>query len=342
MNARIKRDEDFRDYSSRVEKVREELRKVSNAKAGRAYSFIPCPFHKERTPSGRVSHDPAQGQFAGFFFCFGCGKKARWEEIAEIYGLDSLGNKEFSTEKVPKQDLSYYDESLLKDDPNFHSQNDKDLIFLDLVDSAEHAGLKNGLWRTFKLPFLKGVGAKLCFSLYREMFYVYFPVIVQGKERGNILARLFKVPGELAYLNKSGPWSKKFGLFPYDYAVELMQKHDLRTMVLVEGPRDALRLLKFGIPTCAILGTQSWSKTKSQLLEFAGVERVIVATDGDAAGKLAALGSDNKEGLVKILSPRFEVKNLKLWVHAKKRGFAKLDPGNMPVDLVERVKKALK
>lgn len=340
---KLRSEEDlFVDTGARAERVREEVAKIPGSKLGRSHSFILCPYHKERTPSGKVSHDPMQPSFAGSFFCFGCKAKAKWGEIAEKFGLDPLGSKEFVTDKVPKQTLAYYDEAFLGNNPNTHSQKTDDLIFLDLVNDAEHAGLINGMWRGFKLSFLADVGARLCFSVQKELFYVYLPVNVQGKERGNILARLFKEPGGISYLNQSGPWSRKWGLFPYDFSVRMMQEKGHKTMVLVEGPRDALRLLKFGIPTCAILGTWSWSKTKSQLLEFAGVERIVVATDGDNAGKLAAMGDgDKQEGLVAALKPRFEVKNLKLWVHAKRLRRAKLDPGNMPMDLVRRVKNAI-
>jgi len=66
-----------------------------------------------------------------------------------------------------------------------------------------------------------------------------------------------------------------------------MDRKDLSTMALVEGPRDALRLLSEGIPACAILGTQSWSEKKSFLLSLAEVGRAIVITDSDRAGDKA-------------------------------------------------------
>src|SRR5690606_7832235 len=110
---------------------------------------------------------------------------------------------------------------------------------------------------------LSDIGAKLCQKQYEDGSWsakmLWLPVKVNNQTKGYIKARLKKQEGMTSYINAPGKWSLTYGLFPYDYAVDVMAQLDLSTMALVEGPRDALRLLSEGIPACAMLGTQSWS-----------------------------------------------------------------------------------
>lgn len=336
---------DLRDYSSRVEHVRSEIAKVSGVRLGRKESFIRCPYHNDRTPSGRVKHDPVHGYAAGSFFCFGCKEKKKWNELAEVLSLEPFGDATVP-DTVPKETyLSYYDEELLQKGPHFdHSDPNKRYVELDLFEAAEKANIPK-TWRTFSLKFLHRVcGASIWYDLWKERYLVHLPVMVQGVKKGHINARTSKPTdkSEPSYLNKGGEWSRRFGLFPYDYAISLMRELETTTVVLVEGPRDALRLLRYGIPAMSILGTNSWSKTKSQLLEFAGVTRVILAMDGDQAGKIATYGSETHEGLLPLLEERFDVKNLKLWERAAADGVDKYDPCDMPKDLIAKIKGNLK
>jgi DNA primase len=132
-------------------------------------------------------------------------------------------------------------------------------------------------------------------------------------------------------------WSLTHGLFPFDTAVKLMQDKGLTTMVLVEGPRDALRLIQMGIPACSILGTHSWSDNKRRLLEFAGVTRLITMFDGDEAGYKAHLLV--RENVQKT----FDYSAVKLWKYPIPEGHPedKLDPGNCPKPMLVRLKKQL-
>jgi hypothetical protein len=120
------------------------------------------------------------------------------------------------------------------------------------------------------------------------------------------------------------------------------------SVVLVEGPRDALRLLSYGIPCMAILGTHSWSDKKSGLLEAAGVDRIITCFDGDEAGKIATNLIVYGKTVNKAVRPNFTplenlftVKAVKLWNLPIPKDFAegKFDPGNLPDSYLQKLKK---
>jgi DNA primase len=109
---------------------------------------------------------------------------------------------------------------------------------------------------------------------------VYLPVLIGGELKGYTRAALKKVKDIPSYINSSGGWTKDYGLFPYDYVAALRPRY----VILVEGQRDALRLLQAGIPAIAIMGTQSWSDRKSRLIEMLGVDLAVLMMDGDDAG----------------------------------------------------------
>jgi Toprim-like len=187
-------------------------------------------------------------------------------------------------------------------------------------------------------------------------WYLYLPVNIGGKEVGHIKAQIHK-PKEKdipSYINASGTWSLTSGLFPLDYAVKLMEDSESKSIVLVEGPRDALRLCSLGIPCVAILGTHSWSDRKTAILSNVGVERVVSCFDGDLAGKIATRlivhgervledGTVSKTAGFEPLSSAFDIKEVKLWNIPIPENHLenKLDPGNIPINLVEKIKKLL-
>lgn len=339
-------DDSIIDELAFAETIRQEIAKLPYARTGLKASYIRCPFHKEKTPSGHLKHDPTEPNRLGHYFCFGCKKSATWNEVAAALGLQQFGNDAFKTDKVPNLDPSYYDEILLKkgSSEGGSGRDNPDLIFLDLENDAKRAGISNGKWRGFPLEFLSSLKATLCFSLMRESFFVYLPIYVNEKERGYILARIAKHATLPSYLNQpTGDWALRYGMFPFDSTIEMMNRKNLRTVVIVEGPRDALRLLKAGIPAISILGTNSWSRHKMRLLEFAGVERLILALDGDTAGKIATYGTNDRKGILEQSKEHFsDVRNMKLWIHAKKLGMEKLDPCTLPRPLLKRLKNALK
>jgi CHC2 zinc finger/Toprim-like len=324
-----------------VEHVVSELQSLSQARRSPNHTFVLCPFHHEKTPSGRVLHDSSR-RGVGSFKCFGCGKYAPWNEVAPLLGMQTYGAKGMAEMDVPKSNPALYERYLFGEAADTATEEDERYPLSE--SNCLKVGLKDGVWRGYSIDFLRdSIGAQIIRS--KGRFYILLPVNIQGKEKGYIRAQLFKPDAKSipSYLNKTGKWSLDHGLFPFDYA----QSIDKTCMVLVEGPRDALRLCQAKIPAVAILGTQSWSDKKSRVLEFAGVTKVVCLMDGDEAGRLATsmlrTGKKNGELIFKPLSKLFEWKEVKLWnvPLPKNHRESKLDPGNMPDSFVESVRNLL-
>ena len=215
--------------------------------------FILCPYHSEKTPSGRIFLDN------GYFTCYGCGHKAPWSSIKEKLGIGDKPSDIYAGKiSIPVE----YEE----------------------VEKLELKELPKGKsWRGFSTSFLSSLGAKL--QVYKGKTWVWFPVEVLGIQRGYIRAFIKKPKTNLpSYFNSYGTWSKEYGLFLFDQSVNIMDKAKKKTLVVVEGPRDALRLVRANIPAVALLGATNFTEKKASLLEIAGVTKIISCLDGDSAG----------------------------------------------------------
>lgn len=305
------------------------------------YTFILCPYHSERTPSARVFHS------SGFLKCYGCGASKKYNDWAVQAGLEPLGK--FGLPKsgeVPATSDRRFIDSLFAADSKTGGNRDLDLVGLD-SELSKRLGVYSS-WRGFRREFLMRVGAKLAYDRDTYQHFIWLPVIIRGRLKGHILAALKKPSdkSQPSYLNASGTWTRRHGLFPFDYAIEVMTALGSSTIYLVEGPRDALRLLSLGYPAVCILGTHSWTDVKSRNLELSNVERVVVMMDGDDAGKAATQfivsGMRKDEVVNRPLSEFFKVKVVRLW-NLPKEGEENYDPGNLPEpQLLEIVKKTFR
>ena len=340
-----------------VEHIRSQLSLLpsSRVKIGRNYSYVACPFHAEVTPSCIVRHDPSAVK-TGRYKCYGCSAHGPWNVLAEQLGLEAHEDSDYTVDnKIPKFRSEVYDLHLLGDEDEKEKKKELTYKFYSLSDevAVAKAGIKNDNWRGYSLEFLrKRIKASLVYVVEYRRYYVHLPVSIDGVEKGYIHAQINKDPSGKGrtYINKPGVWSLQYGLFPFDPAVRLMQRKGLSTMVLVEGPRDALRFIRAGIPAVAILGTHSWSNTKSSTLENAGVTKIIDIFDGDNAGKIAhnlivkgITQSGNPTNDFFALNMMFNVHSVKLWNAKIPEGHSedKLDPGNMPDSMLNSVKKLL-
>lgn len=300
---------------------------------GSYYTMICCPYHADKTPSGTIFHGP-NTKVMGFFLCRGCGERKSWNELATTMGWPTFGkvapSDKFVTElrslEVPKKEEKPTSSFTLEELP---------------------PGYK---WRGFSTEFLSKVGAQLGVYDRSGRKFVYLPVIVGKRERGYIRAAIRKDPERPSYLNKKGSWSKTHGLFPFDYAIKVMRRKELRTVVLVEGPRDALRLLYYSIPAISILGTQTWTARKAALLELHGVKKVVLMMDGDPAGAAAEkLIAPDVRSLMKA-----EIFDLRKFPGSPYPEWAELDedeqkeqkgnlwdPGNCPKDVLRTLKQCI-
>lgn len=333
---------DYITKSQKLNHVQEQLRQYSGKKKEQGtYTFILCPYHAENTPSARVFHGPATYS-PGSMKCMGCGAKASWNELAPKIGL-----KPFVA--LPPQD-EFTGNKILPSVEELTSNGD---LFVNEKKRTK-ALPPDKSWRGIPTNLLIALGAK------RAKFYnkeydswsgerLFLPVLINGELAGYIKSRIEKPEDGPAHINATGPWSKTHGLFPYDFAIDMMVRIKSTTIVLVEGPRDALRLLNLGIPALCILGTQSYTDNKSKLMELAGVQRVVLMMDGDCAGIAAT------EFIKPMLHRMFDVEVVRLWNYkrspyqqfvdqeepskaAKAAGVSLWDPGNMPEGLLLKLR----
>lgn len=307
--------------------------------------FIVCPFHQDTKPSGSVWVGNDKPHLLGRYKCWGCNATKTWNELAIVLHLQQVDNRKSTPDEVPDLNMKNMRRNMLgAQEGDEKEQPPEKFDFFPLQEN----------WRGFKSTFLTKLGAKLAYLDRTGMFYVYLPVLINGVEEGYIKAQQVKpTDGGPSYINKAGPWSRKVGLFPYDYAVELAKKHKIRTIVLTEGPRDAMRLCRDGIPAVCILGTQSWGPGKRRLLETAGFKKVLLVMDGD----LDRIKKDkegkpilDKEGKKIIENPGreaaeklwadmrlyFDVKIFPTWKYAKEAG-EKIDPFSAPAYLIDKI-----
>lgn len=278
--------------SARLQHVITQLARIPNTKKLPDSTFILCPFHNERTPSFRIWHGPST-RVPGYGKCYGCGTGKTWDNYAELIGCTPFEDKLTQKYAAAPQTLSLD-----------KGEEKEKLIFKPLP--------KGKTWRGISTDLLRKTKAKLARIKYPNGRYgrtfVYLPVLVNKELKGYMKAGLRKVAGRPSFINSPGTWSREYGYFPFDYSIRLARRS--RTVVLVEGQRDALRLLSYNIPTLSILGTNSWSDYKVKLLELAGIEHVVLFMDGDAPGRTASRKA--KE----LFQGKIKVSEVKLWAFA--------------------------
>lgn len=284
-------------------------------------AWIRCCFHgngQESTPSLAVNVErnvTAKGTFEiGSARCHACGKfLPRWGFLAQALRLTADGGEMDSV-----------------DGPIFGAAFDKALM-QDEHENGHVPDMSNMLpwnpdenWRTVKGKLLVRVGAKLMFNEVIQREQLYLPCYVNGEHIGGVRANLKKM-GKRNYFNTDGPWTRDLALYPYDYVKRMIRKRRLKTVVPVEGARDALKAIQYGIPALGILGTGNWSEEKAELLLSLGVKRVITAFDPDKAGKKAT---------ARVYS------SLKDEVYIRRFPFPEgMDPGSMTPEVAARLKR---
>ncbi len=298
--------------------VMAEITRIPGPKKKTATGYsIRCPFHNDNNPSCSVNTTPNlrhKGKTVGMghFYCFSCEEgRGPWNKLAEKLGLRKIGEGENQVTTFVHRQL---DENVFKSES---------ISISDLMEAwkcEEWSELhREDEWRSFTGKFLRKFGALKTMNERGDHLLV-LPVYVGEEIVGGIKARWIKKEGQLSYINSKGAWTKDAGLWPYDYVMKMKP----RCVWLVEGPRDAMRLLRYGIPALCILGTQNWSEAKRDLIIALGVERIVSFMDGDVAGRTAT----------KLIRPTFdsllECKAVNMWHLTKRLGLKKLDPFEVP------------
>lgn len=203
---------------------------------------------------------------SGMFYCYGCGVKGKdWNALAALIGGDKLRDQDLPDPF-----------SIISDQLSRH-------IAKAAVKAAVPWGLKpwdRGKYRGLSEGFLKRVEAHLWYDDGVRTDRIFFPIYQRTKLMGWVARRLDS-DSHMKYRNSPKLPATKI-LYPFDF---VHKQFNCSTIVLVEGPMDALRLCYYHIPALAIMGTNNWRDKNRGLLTQLGAKRVIICMDADAAGK---------------------------------------------------------
>lgn len=293
-----------------------------------------CPFHVDHTPSCGVYLRRDGRRPLGSFNCLGCGEHGGWNKFAEKTNLPTI--KEWNNkEKFVGEGLSKEaEEKMLGSD----YLTVKRVLRVMRCEEAQ-PWPEQIPWRGFKGDLLNLVGGLIINDYYNDSVAALFPISISGKIRGAVKAVYEKKTKEqLGYVTMSGEWVNSYGLFPFEFTRRMIKKFGFNFVVLVEGPRDALRLIKLGIPAIAVLGANTIGKTKALFIASLGVHMCYVMPDNDAAG--TKLWTNLKEALGKR---KQNVRRLKLPREKDENGkVIKMDPFSASREVISNLKTLLK
>ncbi len=299
--------------------------------------FICCPLPEhggDNTPSLGIYMEIEGKIPLGYWHCFGCAQKGRWNDLAKIIDADPIKEWQKSSDVAANLITHAVEESLLGESGTTFK------YVLEQMRCKEARRWPVAMaWRGFSGQLVHDVGGHIINDARKDSVGVLFPVKIGGKVRGGIKAVYEREGKEIAYINMGGNWTLKYGLFPYMYAAKMIKRQSLRFLFLVEGPRDAMRLVSLGIPAMAILGATSMSDVKTLLILNLDITHVYVVTDNDAGGDVMW------KSVRKFIKKHDSVKLKRMQLpknYDKKDKLIKMDPGNMPQNIVDDVLSVLK
>lgn len=245
---------------------------------------IPCPFHKETMPSLYINLDPKNRRAPiGGFFCFGCkastAKNGGWNGLAKLLGLAEIdGSMSQITTYVPR----LVDEKIF--DP--HSGWTLDDLLEEWDCGFATPWPRDLGWRGLPGWLVNVVGGMLAFDEHQDHQVCLLPQYNGDTLVGAVKAVCrVKKTTRVKYLSSPGTWVKTDALMFFHIVQAMLAVRTDRSVFLVEGSRDALRLIGCGFPALAILGTNNWGEDKRDLLMTLDPDRVFLAFDNDNAGR---------------------------------------------------------
>ena len=256
-----------------------------------------CPFHATDASSQtlRINLDPTSKYGIGFVHCHSCKKNGHFNVLAEHLGVDLVhgeANPEFRnmlrTPKVDSYeyrgipaelrfpmptDYSWYRE---KDDVTI-SRNTLEIVGAELWRRRQAVPKRDG-----QLKIVVDERGRPVVDCYVPELRIWMPVL----EMGIPVAHVAALDGRREwysrkYLNSKGDWPKKY-VWPFEQVRRAFPGQD--TLVIVEGPADALRLIDHGVAAVANLGVSAWTAEKAELVAC-HYARVLVCLDSDSAGQ---------------------------------------------------------
>lgn len=319
------------DHRDNLQIILDELDSLSGPKKPASGSImICCPFHGDTAPSLGISIDVNSKIPVGYYNCFGCPAKGHWNTLADKLGLAHIKSWNKSTGHTTQVVTPDLDDELLGDAGLTLSS-----LFSKMGCPEAMPWVESLEWRGFPGSLIKAVGGHITNDDRNDSIAVLFPIHMAGRLRGGVKAIYQRKSKSVsAYYTMKGSWVVRYGLFPFSYTKRLLEVRKFNFVVLVEGPRDALRLLLNGIPALAILGSKNMSKSKAMFLESLGVDTYYALTDCDKGGDTMW------ERCKQYLKDTGKLRRMKL-PEDKVNGEA-MDPGNAPVSVMKRIIKILK
>ena len=298
-------------------------------KSAGEYKMVQCPFHSDNSPScGVYMRRDHTTKSLGFFHCFGCGASGKWNKFAEKAGLDTI--KEWNSSEKTIDYNERADESALLGDVGLTLRS----IYKEMNCPEASPWPLHINWRGVSGELIAAVGGK-AINDERQGLAVLFPVKIGNKIVGAVKAVFQRTEDtHSAYMAMPGTWVKRFGLFPHAHTAKMIKRCNHKFVILVEGPRDALRLIKLGIPAIAVLGANTISKTKMLYVTSLGLDTIYVMPDNDRGG--TSLWTN-----IKTYVP--EARRLKLPRERDEDGkLIKMDPFSMPAEIARDLKRLMR
>lgn len=238
----------------------------------------------------------------GVFHCWSCGAKGNWNRLANKLGMALL-------------------KGAIYEDTPFEGLIPKMPVLEKVILPPDTSPWK-GSWRGLTENFLSQFNPKEYYDPVTECTRILFPVTINKKLIGYTSVIIPGIDTKIKSLNSEGNWVKD-SLFPYD-----LIKGD--RVVLVEGVYDALRLISYNIPAVSIMGSK-WESGRRSKLITKNITKLVLCFDGDLAGRTVTEAvTRNTKGYMKVKDFGLPVSD------------AKLDPGNIPLNLITEVSRQLK
>ncbi|AQT28699.1 putative DNA primase [Erwinia phage vB_EamM_Yoloswag] len=297
--------------------------------------MVCCPFHHDKTPSCGIYTSVGMEIPLGFYHCFGCGVRGNWNQLAEHAGLAVI--KGWKLKDAGTNSLSALRQTYEKIGNRVGTYASVALLMKALGRSSYMQWPEDVEWRGYPGRLVQDAGGLL--NAQRTGSNVcFFPCKHGSKYIGGVAAYLSKQMNGSSYINSQGDWAKDKGLFPIELTRKMIRKYKLRYVVLVEGPRDALALLSYGIPALAVLGAEQFGSTKVRSIEMLDIGTVYTMTDNDGGGKLLRGKIDEAFRASGLKSKHFKLPREK----DDKGKLIKLDPDNCPIEIIREVKSVLR
>ena len=263
-----------------------------------SFFYVRCPFHNSTSKSLWIHRGGRKIK------CHRCNHESDFNDYAVKVGLPKL-----------KSDGPGIDgRSYIK--RRFQSMDNVNFADVEEFTIPRNTSPWKGPWRGLPESFMTRIGARRMRDRRggrRAMF-----IITHENEMVGYTARTVEKDGDPKWLT-----SKDLPTDTMWFMLDRISKGPV--LVITEGPFDALRLLRYGIPAVAVMGAETWSAAKTDsLLMRSGLRHIIVAGDGDHGGEaLWDAAKSELEGqidLIEFAAP------------------AKKDPGDAPISWVKKLR----